>query len=83
MSIIKHVTLQKIVAHVFRYDPRIYMLSRLIQFVVAECTRVSLLNRSTCQCNRTRYLCSNQRKETIRLEVFTTFVDFNSTDNNT
>ena len=61
----------------------VYMLSRLIQFVVAECTRVSLLNRSTCQCNRTRYLCSNQRKETIRLEVFTTFVDFNSTDNNT
>ena len=24
MSIIKHVTLQKIVAHDFRYDPRIY-----------------------------------------------------------
>ena len=25
MSIIKHVTLQKIVAHDFRYDPRIYL----------------------------------------------------------
>ena len=27
LSIIKHVTLQKIVAHDFRYDPRIYALS--------------------------------------------------------
>ena len=26
MSIIKHVTLQKIVAHDFRYDPRIYIM---------------------------------------------------------
>ena len=25
MSIIKHVTLQKIVAHDFRYDPRVYV----------------------------------------------------------
>ena len=28
MSIIKHVTLQKIVAHDFRYDPRIYSCTR-------------------------------------------------------
>ena len=28
MSIIKHVTLQKIVAHDFRYDPRIFSIGR-------------------------------------------------------
>ena len=39
MSIIKHVTLQKIVAHDFRYDPRI---TRNITYVVQQDTQLLL-----------------------------------------
>ena len=34
MSIIKHVTLQKIIAHDFRYDPRIYLEKHAIEIKV-------------------------------------------------
>jgi len=38
--------------------------TRLRKFVVADHIRASFLNRSACQCNRTRYLRTNQRRET-------------------
>ena len=42
MSIIKHVTLQKIVAHDFRYDPRIILIAFVRQQLLSE--RVSQLS---------------------------------------
>ena len=38
MSIIKHVPLQKIVAHDFRYDPRIYLYAKRVNFVLVADT---------------------------------------------
>ena len=43
MSIIKHVTLQKIVAHDFRYDPRKYTYKLVLQCLRANCNGVCLI----------------------------------------
>ena len=45
MSLIKHVTLQKIVAHDFRYDPRIYK-----RVVSDEKYYILFVNISTTEC---------------------------------
>ena len=52
MSIIKHVTLQKIVAHDFRYDPRKFQAWKMTVVMVthfvhkfAECVSTSAVNR--------------------------------------
>ena len=54
MSIIKHVTLQKIVAHDFRYDPRTYVfcvtLARKANFFPIKHQVISLYNEH-CLCS--------------------------------
>ena len=40
MSIIKQVTLQKIVAHDFRYDPRIYIYIYIYIYIQPQITKI-------------------------------------------